>query len=229
MFGRQKIAMLVAEFLSAAVLSTVVLAMIGRTSFPFFVAVASAVTLGTMAYLFGTHTNPALTIGLWTMRKIQTTQAVVVVTAQMLGGLAAWQLNEYLLNSELKSMAGDAFDWRILAAEALGAFVFGLGVAAAVSRAYDSAKLAVVMGLSLFLGTVVATMAANGLLNPSVALGVQSWSWTYALGPVLGVVVGMSLYGVLFAAQATKVARTAAGSRLTTKKSAAKKKTTRKR
>jgi glycerol uptake facilitator-like aquaporin len=197
MFGREKVAMLVAEFLGASVLSTVTLSMLGRTSFPFFVAVAAGAALAAMGYLFGAQSNPAVTIGLWTMRKVQTTVAIAVIAAQMLGGVAAWQLNEYLLNSELKSMAS-SFDWRIFVAEAVGAVVLGLGVAVAVSRAYKEAAWAVVTGVSLSLGILVASMASNALLNPAVAVGVQSWSWTYALAPVLGTVAGMTAYGLLY-------------------------------
>ncbi len=229
MFGRQKIAILVAEFIGTGVLATVVLSMIGRTSFPFFAAVAVGVTVGTMSYLFGTHSNPAVTVGLWTMKKVKTTQAVVLIVAQMLGGLGAWRLNEYLLNSDLKSMAGETFDWRVLLAEALGAFIVGVAIAAAVSKGYDGAKRAVVTGLAFFLGVNVASMASNGLLNPAVALGVQSWSWAYTLGPVLGAIIGMSFYGLLFVDRPARVSKSkvSARSRKSVKKPA--KKVSRKR
>lgn len=208
MFGRRKVAILVAEFLSTVILSSVVLAMIGRTNFPFFAAVAAGSTVGLMAYLFGTHANPAITIGLWTMRKVPTIQGLVMIAAQMLGGLAAWQLSEYLLKSELKNIAGPSFDWRILLAEAIGTFVFGLGVAAAVSRAYQNERQSLIIGMSLFVGILVASLASNALLNPALALGLQSWSWAYVLGPILGSVLGMSTYGLVFAEPVTVKATT---------------------
>lgn len=229
MFGREKIAMLVAEFLGAALLSTVTLAMLGRTSFPFFVAAAAGVAFGAMAYLFGAHSNPAVTIGLWTMRKVQSLQAVAMIAAQMLGGVAAWKLTEYLLDSGIKNIAGDSFDWRILLAEAIGAFVLGLGVAVASTRAYTGAQWANALGVSLFLGVLVATFASNGVLNPAVAVGVQSWNWAYALGPVLGGVVGMSFYGLLFVGWPVRRTRAAAvRAKASTRKTAARKTTTRK-
>ena len=198
MFGRQKIAVLVAEFVSTTTLAMVALSMVGRTNFPLFLALASGLTVGLMGYLFGSHTNPVITLGLWTMRKVQTAEAAVRVAVQMLGGVAAWQLSEYLVNNDLKNIAGDAFDWRIVVAEALGAFVLGMGVAAAVSRGYEASRVAVATGAAWAIGVLVASMASNGLLNPAVAVGVQSWSWAYAIGPILGGVVGMSLYGLLF-------------------------------
>ena len=126
-------------------------------------------------------------------------QAIVYVAAQLLGGLAAWQLSEFLLNQPLRNVAGDSLDWRVLTAEAVGAFVFTFGVAAAVSKAYEQVKLAMVVGASLTLGIMVASLASNGVVNPAVAIGIQSWGWAYVLGPVAGALVGMNLYGLIFA------------------------------
>jgi glycerol uptake facilitator-like aquaporin len=229
MFGRQKVAMMVAEFLSAATLSMVVLALIARTNFPFFVAIASGLTVGLMAYLFNSHSNPAVTVGLWTMRKVQTLEAVVRVAMQMLGGVAAWQLSQYLVNSDLKNIAGDSFDWRILLAEALGAFVLGIGVAVAVKRAYEGARFAVTTGAALTLGILVASLASNALVNPAVAVGVHSWSWAYVLGPILGGVIGTSLYGVVFVEPATVAVQSVAVRKPATKKAVVKKPAARKR
>lgn len=202
MFGRQKIAALSAEFVGVAVLGLAVLAMAGRTSFPFFTAVVAGLTIGLMVlvlgHVSGAHLNPAITLALWTRRKIQTAQAVVYVGAQMLGGVAAWQLSEYLLNQPLRNSAGGGLDWRIFVAEALGGFVFATAVVAAVNRAYDGAKLAFVTGAGFTLAIVVASLASKGIVNPSLAVGIQAWNWSYALGPVLGAVVGMNTYGYLF-------------------------------
>ena len=202
MFGRQKVAALVAEFVGTAVLASAVLAMAGRTSFPFFAAIIAGLTMGLMVMVIGpisgAHINPVVTIGLWTIRKIQTTQAIVYVAAQMLGGVAAWQLNEFLLDQPLRNTAGGSLDWRVMIAEAVGAFVFTMAVAAAVSRAYEGAKLAFTAGAGLTLGIVVASIAANATINPAVAVGIQSWSWTYALGPVAGAIIGMNVYGLVF-------------------------------
>lgn len=214
MFGRQKIAALVAEFVGTAVLASAVLAMAGRTSFPFFAAVIAGSVMALMVMVIGpisgAHINPALTIGLWTLRKIQTTQAIVYVAAQMLGGVAAWQLSEFLLDQPLRNTATGGIDWRILVAEAVGAFVFGLAVAAAVSRAYDTSKMAVTAGIGLTAGIVVASIAANGLINPAIAVGIQSWDWSYALGPIAGAIIGMNLYGLVLAPTVSVKSRAAA-------------------
>ncbi len=203
MFGRQKVAALVAEFVGTATLVSVVLATIyGRTGFPLFIALAAGLTVGLMLLVLGpisgAHINPVVTIGLWTTRKIQTTQAVVYVAAQMLGAVAAWQLAEFLLNRPLQNTAGDSLDWRILIAEAVGAFIFTTALAAAISRAYAGVRLALTAGFGFAFGMLIASLASNGLINPALALGMQSWSWAYLLGPLAGAVIGMNLYGLVF-------------------------------
>lgn len=215
MFGRRKIAMLVAEFLGAAVLSVAVYTIMARTTFPLFIGLAAGITLGvltlTLGPVSGAHINPVVTLGLWTLRRIQTMQAVVYIAAQMVGGLAAWVLIKYFIGRDLDSLAGDTFEWKVFIAEAIGAAVFVFGVAAAHYQKLENGKAATVIGGSLLLGVLIASMASNALVNPTVAVAVQSWNWAYATGPLIGSVVGASLYGLLFYP-------TVGGSKSTTKK-----------
>ncbi len=203
MFGRAKIAMIVAEFMGTFALASTIFAMTGRTNFPFFAGAAAAVTLGVMVIIMGkasdVHLNPALTIALWTQRKIKSLNALVYIVAQMLGGLVAWQLNQYLLNQTLKNLAPKVVDWRVLTAEAVGTFVFTFGVAAAIYSHYEGLKRAFTIGASLFVGILIASFGSNGVLNPAVALGVRSWSVSYVAGPVLGALFGVGIYSLLLA------------------------------
>lgn len=211
MFGRNKIAAVVAEFLGTAVLAAAVFAMLGRTTFPFFADVIAGLALGGMVLVIGSATqlNPAVTVGMWTLRKLTTAQAVVNIAAQMLAGVGVWGLLTYLLNKPLRSMAGKEFDWRVLLAEAIGTFVFTFGVAGAVYKGYQGLQLAATMGASLTLGMLVASIAANGLVNPAVAVSIQSWDRAYALGPLAGSIVGMNLYAMLFGPVGTLSLRSA--------------------
>lgn len=209
MLGRNKVAAFVAEFLGAGTLTLVVYTIVARTSFPLFsgMAAGGAVALFTLALgsVSGANLNPAITFGLWSIRKLSTMRAVMYIVAQMLGGLAAWSLLKYFLGHSLTSVAGSTFDWKIFVAEALGAMVFALGFAAAVVQKYEGGKLAATIGMALFAGVLVASLASNGVLNPAVAVGIQSWSWAYATAPMAGALVGMNVYGMLFAAQPINV------------------------
>ncbi len=203
MFGRKKVAAIVAEFLGTFSLACAVLIMTKQINLTFFSAIVAGVTLGLMVLVIGSvsgsHINPAVTLGLWTLRKVETTTAIVYILAQMLGGAVAWRFSEYMLNTDLPSIANTAFDARVLVAEIVGTLVFTFGVASAVFQGYKGLRQAVTIGSSLTVGILIASLGSNGVLNPAVALGIQSWNISYVVGPILGAIIGMNLYAQLFA------------------------------
>ena len=203
MFGRSKIAMLVAEFLGAGVLTAVTLAVSkSNIGIPYFVSLAAGLTLAGLVTVFspisGAHFNPAITLGLWSARRVKTLPAVVYIVAQVLGGICAYLLYTYFVNTHWSNSG--KFESRVLVAEATGAFIFALGWAATVYQKLTGGKAAFAIGASLTVGALVASVGSGGLLNPAVALGMRSWVWgTYVLGPVLGAIIGFNLYALLFA------------------------------
>lgn len=203
MFGRKKIAMIVAEFLGTATLTLVVLAVSKSTiGIPYFVALAAGLTIATMTLALGAvsgaHLNPAITIGLWSARRIKTIPAIVYVAAQLIGAGAAYMLYTYFIGQHWKNTGH--FDGHVLIAEAVGTFVFSLGWAAAVYQKFGETKAAAAVGAALSLGVIIASAASVGILNPAVAFGMRSWVLgSYVLGPILGAVIGFNLYGLLFA------------------------------
>jgi hypothetical protein len=60
-------------------------------------------------------------------------------------------------------------------------------------------QAAVVYSAALFTGIIVASVSSAGLLNPALALGLRSWGTVYVLGPLVGALVGVNLYYLLFA------------------------------
>jgi glycerol uptake facilitator-like aquaporin len=203
MFGRKKIAMIVAEFLGTATLTLVVLAVSKSTiGIPYFVALAAGLTIAAMTLVVGVvsgaHLNPAITIGLWSARRIKTIPAIVYVAAQLVGGGAAYLLYTYFIGQHWQNTGH--FDGHVLVAEAVGTFVFSLGWAAAVYQKFGETKAATAVGAALTLGIIIASSASIGVLNPAVAFGMRSWVLgTYVLGPILGAVIGFNLYALLFA------------------------------
>jgi len=202
MFGRKKIAILVAEFLGTALLTLVVLSVSKMTGYPFFVAAGAGLVVAGMTLslgsISGAHLNPAITIGLWSARQIKALTAVTYIAVQLLAGITAYLAFSYFLNKEFQNVG--TFDGRTLMAESIGAFVFSLGWAAALYQKLEPGKSAAVIGISLMLGILVALLASRGFINPAVALGARSWVLgTYVLGPILGAVIGFNLYALLFA------------------------------
>lgn len=208
MFGRKKIAMLVAEFVGTGVLTLVVLAVQRSTiGVPYFVALGAGLAVAALSIVLasasGGHFNPAITIGLWTTRKVKTLAAASYVVAQLLGAWAAYGVYTYFVNNSLQTIGGH-YSARVLVAEAVGAFIFAFVWAAVAAQ-----RLAVSwVGAAFALGIVVAAVASVGFINPAVALGARAWNiwgsmgWgTYVLGPIIGGVVGFNLYQAFFTDQ----------------------------
>ena len=234
-FGKKELATLVAEFLGTGVLTLLVLSVQRSTiGVPFFVAIAAGLAVAVMSFAVagtsGGHFNPALTLGMWTARKIETVTAILYIAVQLLAGFAVYHLYSYYVNNSLQSVGGD-FTWRIFTAEAVGTGIFAFVWASAVYQRFSASVKASVSGLAYTVGIIAASSAAIGLLNPAVALGAQAWVWgTYVLGPVVGALVGINLYAYLFAngggaAKAAVAAPAAAKAKKTStrKKSRAKK------
>jgi glycerol uptake facilitator-like aquaporin len=204
MFGRNKIAALVAEFLGTGILTLLVLSVQRSTiGVPFFVALAAGLTITVLYFALGEvsggHFNPAITIALATARKVAVGKAIVYVAVQLLGAWLAYWLYTYYANNHLMPIGGH-FTWRILVAEGVGTAILGFGYAAAVYQGYSTAVRASVAGIAYVVAVVAASAAAIGLVNPAIALGVRAWIWgSYVAGPVIGAIVGVNLYRFLFA------------------------------
>ncbi len=239
MFRKNKLAMLVSEFLGTGVLTLVVLSLShSQLSLPYFIATAAGLTLTLMvvalADISGAVFNPALTIGLWTVRKLKTLQAVSYIIVQFLGAAAAWYLFLYFTKLTGVKNSG-TYDARLLVAEVAGTFVFAFSFAAALYQRMSLGLRGLMVGGGLVMGALVASLGSAGILNPAIAMSLHQWGWgTYVLGPVLGAVVGFNLYNLLFVetevaeaaeakAEAKAAAKTAARRSVVAKKSVAKK------
>jgi glycerol uptake facilitator-like aquaporin len=209
MFNRRKMAMLMAEFLGTAALAFVVLDVSRSTiGIPYFVAIAAGLAVVLMGISVATdvHMNPALTFGLWTARRVKTTKAILYIAVQLLGGWAAYAVYKYFAHGTVQHVSS-GFTARVMVAEVIGAFVFTLAASSVLYEKVWGARRAVVVGGAYTLGIIVASSASNGFINPAVALGSNSWGWgTYALGPVLGAVIGVNVYALLFAGSGKTVA-----------------------
>ncbi|HUB93349.1 MAG TPA: aquaporin [Verrucomicrobiae bacterium] len=204
MFRKNKLAMIVGEFLGTAALTLTVLALthsqIGSLGFFTPVSAGLMVALMTLALagISGAVFNPAMTIGLWTVRKLRTLQAIAYLLVQLAGAYVAFELFVYLTKITGVHNSG-VYSSRVLVAEVVGTVIFSFGWAAAIYQRFSLFAKAATIGASLTAGSLVASIASAGLLNPAVALGLRQWGWlTYVAGPVLGAVIGFNLYNLLF-------------------------------
>ncbi len=203
MFRKNKLAMLVGEFLGTAALTLMVLSIShSQLSLNYFIASGAGLIVALMtlalAGISGAVFNPAMTIGLWTVRKLRTLQALSYLAVQFLGGWVAWELFVYLTKISGIHNTG-TYNSRILVAEVVGTFVFAFIWAAAIYQRFNLYAKAAAIGGALMGGSLVASLGSAGILNPAVALGLHQWGWgTYVLGPVLGAIIGFNLYNLLF-------------------------------
>lgn len=165
-------------------------------SFPIPTPILAAVTLGlfvyTIGHISGTHINPAVTVGLWVMGKISHMQAVFYIIAQLVGAvLAAWLIR--ISGLVIPAVSGDQFNMVILA-EGVGTFFFTFGIASTIYGKIAADIKGIVIGGSLLLGISIAVfLGSGGLLNPAIALGVDSFTPGYIIGPVIGSVCAMAV------------------------------------
>jgi glycerol uptake facilitator-like aquaporin len=187
-----------AEALGTATLTLVVgLSLAGN--FPVSTPVLAALTLGLFVYsignISGTHINPAVTVGLWSIGKISRLEAFRYIGAQFTGAAAALGLMSMMVTLPVLTI-NNSLTTGI--AEMIGVFFFTFGIASVVYGRTPSSLSGVVVGGSLLLGiAIAATLGTNGVLNPAVALGIGSFGVMYVLGPVIGAVLGMKAYQYL--------------------------------
>ena len=167
--------------------------------FPVSTPVLAALVLGLFIYsighISGAHIDPAVTIGLWSVKQIRNADALNYIGAQFIGAALA-----YFLTSSVGPVGASAGivvsnSLAVGLAELVGTFFFTFGIASVVYEKAPGHFSGFVIGGSLLLGiTVSALLGANGVLNPAVAFGIGSFGIMYVLGPIIGSVLGMQVY-----------------------------------
>jgi len=179
---------------------TVSLSLLG--SFPVSTPILAALVLGLFVYsvghISGTHINPAVTIGLWSIKKIEHRDALFYIIAQCIGALISLTLvsTVFVRGAIIGVAAGNTATIGI--AELFGTFFFTFGITSVVYGKVSSQFSGLMIGGSLLLGIAIASLLGSaGVLNPAVAFGIESFSLMYVLGPVIGSVLGMQAYKYL--------------------------------
>jgi glycerol uptake facilitator-like aquaporin len=203
MLSREHTSAVTAEFVGTFVWALGVLT-VSKSSLnlPFFISATAGLAVAGMMLLFGrisgAQLNPAITLGLLGIKRISALKTVTYIAAQLAGGFLAYYLFAYFSGQRWHNTG--LFSSKLLIAETIGALLFSLGWAAVVYQKLESAKGAVVVGLSFTLALLVVSSAGAVTLNPAVALGLHSWVWgSSLLGPIVGAFIGFQAYKFLFA------------------------------
>lgn len=169
-------------------------------------AYALAVT-ATMS-ISGGHINPAVTIGLWSVGRIDARKAGLYVVAQLLGAVVA----ALLLKGLFPAVAGRvqalgalrlAPDVTFIGAtliEAILTFFLALAVMGTVVDPAAPKVGGFGIGVALWMGVLAGGPLTGAALNPARAFGpslvANFWvgQLAYWIGPILGAVLAMQLY-----------------------------------
>lgn len=191
---------LLLEFVGSATTSAILYAALSRSGLQLLGAMSVGfVFAGFLAASlpkYFVQINPLVTIAMWLSQKVSHLQALFTLAAQALGAVAAWQVIEFIIDRPLNSLAKPEFDPQIFAAEIVGAFIFMFMLSLVINRdRIEESRVIFVAFASITVGMIVASLATSsyGLVNPFIAIGIQSLSWTFATGSLVGGIVGMSI------------------------------------
>lgn len=153
---------LLAELLGTFILTTVAITVAN----PIIVGFTLVVLVLAIGAVSGAHVNPAITFGLWSIKKLEGIKVPFYWAMQFAGAMLALLLSQSYRGGDMGiSFASfNSLDAKILVAELIGTAVFAFAVAAACQKAVvDSAK-ALAIGLALLTGLAV----GGGLLGQAV-------------------------------------------------------------
>ncbi len=194
----------VAEMFGAFVLSSVVaISIMSHTPVP--TQVLAALTLGTFVYILGgvsgAHFNPAVTIAMASIKKINLLDTIMYVLFQLTGGALAFYFSRHFLGGTtgIENMTGSATLWKIALAEAIGAGILVFGVSGVVSGKVKEDMHGIVIGSCLLLGIMLTGGLSYGTLNPAVAfgIGVPYTNYVYFVAPIVGGIISAWFFKAL--------------------------------
>jgi aquaporin Z len=176
---------------------------------------AIAVMFAAFGEISGGHFNPAVTIGFWVTKRVNTIDVLLYWAVQLAGAIAASFLLKVIIPEDTwravalgtPEMVRDLPRLSAMTLEALGTFfvvivMFATAVDDKQSTARSIAGFAI--GLTFALGIMVAGPFTGGALNPARALGpaLASAHWAnwgvYWVGPLAGGFLAGFLYDSLY-------------------------------
>ncbi len=160
----------IVNIIFAELIGTFILTLVALLAFKETAALYVGLTLALLVVAIGTvsgaHVNPAVTFGLWTMRKIKAVLVPFYWGAQFLGAMLAVMTTSWMAGGSVK-LNFDHFaqlNWSLMGVELVGAAVFMFGLGAAISRVDLSAGArALGVGFSLMVGLLVSSSLLAGV------------------------------------------------------------------
>jgi MIP family channel proteins len=182
------------------------------------VALAHGLALLVIIYAWGSisgaHVNPAVTLGVVVVGRMDWIKAISYWVAQLLGAIAAAYLLQWFVgpDSKLGSTIGsltphgivEGHAIKVVVLEAVLTFFLVTAVFASGIHGRNGNMAGIAIGLVLTMdilmggGLTGASMNPARTLGPAVATGDMSYVWMYFAGPAIGGVVAALLYDKYF-------------------------------
>lgn len=188
------------------------------------VSLAFGLTVVTMAYAVGRvsggHFNPAVTVGLFTARRVPAADLAPYIGAQLIGGIAAAAVLLLIASGKpgyslaINGLAANGYGehspggYSLLAGfviETILTFFFLIIILGATERRAPQGFGPLAIGLALTLIHLISIPVTNTSVNPARSLGpavfVGGWAltqlWLFWLAPLIGAVLAGLLYPLL--------------------------------
>lgn len=172
------------------------------------VAFAYGLTVLTFVYAYGhisgAHFNPAVTIGLWVGKQIDSASAVAYIVVQIIGGIVGGYVLLFLLGSDSSVgttvLADGVTPIQGFVLEAILTFFLVNAIFNTVVSGKAGNFAPIAIGLTLTLSILMGGPLTGASLNPARTIGPAVASlnfadiWVYVLAHVVGGVVAALLY-----------------------------------
>jgi len=185
------------------------------------VSLAFGLTVLTMAYAVGRvsggHFNPAVTVGLFTARRIPAADLVPYIVAQLVGAVAAAAVLLLIASGKpgyslaVNGLAANGYGehspggYSLLAgfvAETVLTFFFLVIILGSTEERAPQGFGPLAIGLALTLIHLISIPVTNTSVNPARSAGVAVWAggwalsqlWLFWVAPIVGAVLGSAVY-----------------------------------
>lgn len=161
-------------------------------------------------YISGGHYNPAVTLAVLFIKKIDTRSALIYMIAQVLGGFVAAAAYLFIMGTTFVPTLGERVEPQsALFVEILFTFLLAFVVlnVAVTEKTKGNDYYGLAIGLALMVGAFAAGPVSGGVFNPAVAVGPMLFDFEqistnavnlliYIAGPLLGGALAGLIYKI---------------------------------
>lgn len=174
-----------------------------------------AIMISNLGHISGAHFNPAITVAVWVVGKIETARAGAYILAQLVGGVLGALLLRWLLPVDIwkqtslgatlvsaQAKAAGINTGKAIGIEAALTFFLAFTVFAVAvdDRGVFKAIAGLPIGLVLTFDILMGGLFTGASMNPARSFGpalvAGKWTdfWIYLIGPITGAILGGALY-----------------------------------